>query len=147
MTKKEKEDWDKLYEYVKVEILKYDKNQSLSKMAVLKLKGLSQGKCIANNNIENRANYSYEIILYTFKICKAKIDYSIDTKDFKDEISKISYIIAIINNNINDVYSHIINAKKSKEKTENINTDKITHNAAEYKPEEKKVNNKFKSLW
>ena len=147
MTKKEKEDWDKLYEYVKVEILKYDKNQSLSKMTILKLKGLSQGKCIANNNIENKANYSYEIILYTFKICKAKIDSAIQQKDFRDENSKIAYIIAIINNNINDVYSRIINANKSQIKTENINTDKIIHNAAEYKSEEKKDNDKFKSLW
>ena len=77
---------------------------------------MSTGKLIENRAIEDKAEYSYEIILYTFKLYKSNILSAIKTKDFKNEMSKFLYICAIIENNINDVYLRIVNAKKSQEK-------------------------------
>ena len=68
MTEKEKKDWEALYMYVKI-LLGYDENQALSSTMVLRLKGLLTNKFIENNNIESTANYSYEVILNTFKFC------------------------------------------------------------------------------
>ncbi len=147
MTNQQKQDWNNLYEYVKTEILHYDRGQALSKMTILKLKGLAEGKCIANKNTEKKADYTYEIILYTFKICKSKIDYALQTKSFENETNKISYIMAIVNNNINDVYNRITNAKKSQVKTENVNLDTQSHNSAEFIGKEHKENERLKDLW
>lgn len=44
MTKQEKQDWDALYDFVKEKVLIYDKNQSLSRTMVLRLKGLLSNK-------------------------------------------------------------------------------------------------------
>lgn len=147
MTNQQKQDWNNLYEYVKTEILHYDKEQALSKMTVLKLRGLAEGKCIANKNTEKKADYTYEIILYTFKVCKSKIDYAIQTKTFENEEKKISYIMAIVSNNINDVYNRVTNAKKSQIKTENVNLDTQTHDSAEFTGKEHKENERLKDLW
>lgn len=146
MTDKQKK-WNDLYEYVKTEILHYDKEQTLSKMTILKLKGLSEGKYIANKNTEKKADYTYEIILYTFKVCKSKIDYAIQTKTFENESKKFSYIMAIVSNNINDVYNRVNNAKKSQKKIENANVDTQVHDAAEYVGKEHKENKRLKDFW
>ena len=147
MAKQQKQDWNNLYEYVKTEILHYDKEQALSKMTVLKLKGLSDGQCIANSKAGKKADYSFEIILYTFKICKSKIEYALQTKTFENEEKKISYIMAIVSNNINDVYNRITNAKKSQVKTENVNLNTQTHESAEFTEKEHKENKRLKDLW
>ena len=149
MTKEEKLQWDELYQYVKKEIMQYNDKQALPKNMVLRLKGLTQGKFIANNNQESRANYSYGIILYAFKINKQTIMNAIYGKTFKSEMSKFIYISAIIENNINDVYLRVNNAKKSKQKTEVANVDSIYHEGAEYqrKTEDIKINKKLEGLW
>jgi hypothetical protein len=148
MTKEELKQWDDLYWYVKKEILLYDEDQALSSNIVLRLKGLTQGKLIANNKTENKAKYTYEIVLYTFKICKPAIMSALYGKTFKNEMSKFIYIAAIVENNINDVYLRISNAKKSQEKTEVINIDTVCHEGAEYtRKTDDKVNKKLEGLW
>lgn len=149
MTKEELKQWDDLYLYVKKEIMLYDENQSLPNNIVLRLKGLTQGKLIANNKTENKAKYTYEIVLYTFKICKPTIMNSVYGKTFNNEMSKFIYIAAIVENNINDVYLRISNAKKMQEKTEVINIDNVCHEGAEYKrkTDDSKVNKKLEGLW
>jgi hypothetical protein len=149
MTLEEKRQWDELYQYVKKEIMQYDKNQSLPNSIVLRLKGLTTGKLMENRSQENKANYTYEIVLYTFKICKQSILNAIATKEFNSEMSKFIYIAAIIENNINDVYTRVSNAKKSKSKTESINVDNINYNGANYqkKTEENTASKKLENLW
>lgn len=149
MTLEEKQQWDELYQYVKKEIMQYDDKQSLPKNIILRLKGLTQGKFIANNKQKSKANYSYDIILYTFKINKQTIMNAIYGKTFKSEMSKFIYIAAIIENNINDVYLRINNAKKSKQKTEIANVDSIYNEGAEYqrKTEDVKITKKLEGLW
>lgn len=47
--------------------------------------------------------YSYDVILKTVEKMQDNILYYMNNKEFKNESGKISYIFAIISNNINDV--------------------------------------------
>ncbi|WP_346961399.1 hypothetical protein [Clostridium sp.] len=151
MSKKENNiSWLELCAYVEREIFKYDSNQKLQRDACLILQGLNRGQCVANNNSDKFGDYSYEIVLLTFKANKVKILNSIKGKNFKTESSKMAYIAAIIRNSINDVYTRYNKAKKSEEKIEQVNINAISNDGAEYKTQKNisnKVENKFKELW
>ena len=145
MTEKEKQDWDLLYTYVK-ELLGYDKNQALSSTMVLRLKGLLTNKFIENNNIESTANYSYEVILNTFKYCNLDIQKALKTNNFRDEMHRFNYLLKIVEKNINTVYVKMKNVEKAKEEAKNTVVEMPTHMAAEFKPKEK-TTDKFSNLW
>ncbi len=147
MTKQEKIEWDALYQYVKINVLGYDSNQSLSRFMVLRLKGLLVNKYVENNNIENTANYSYNTILMTFKYCMSDINKAFRTKSFKDEKAKFNYALAIVESNINTVYTRMQNTIKSKEMTEKADTSTFDYSGAEYKPKTGKASSKLKDLW
>lgn len=146
MTEKEKQDWESLYMYVKSNILGYDENQALSSTMVLRLKGLLTNKFMENNNIESTANYSYEIILNTFKFCSPDIQKALRSNNFKDESHKFNYILKIVEKNINTVYMRMKNAEKAKEEAKNTTIEAPIHTGAEFKPKEKKKD-KFTDLW
>jgi len=149
MTEIEKQQWDALYQYVKKEILQYDENQSLPQNIVLRLKGLQKGKLMANNNTKDYANYSFDVILNTFKICKTQILNAIQNKNFNDEITKFLYISKIVENNLNDVYLRMKKIKESQSKIQNIDTTIFNHEGANYKrkTEENIISKKYKKLW
>lgn len=148
MTSIEKEQWDKLYQYVKKEILLYDNSQSIPSSFVLRLKGLTKGKYIENKNIDDRADYSYEIILYTFQICKPAIMSALSSKTFENESYKFNYICKIVENNINDVYLRVMKAKKSEESIQKMDTNILSHNGGTYqKKTEELKNERLKELW
>lgn len=148
MTSDEIKQWDELYTYVKNEILSYDEAQSIPPSLVLRLKGLTTGKFIENRNIEDRAAYSYEVVLLTFMAYKPAIINAIRTKNFKSETAKFNYICKIVENNLNDIYIRLNRANESKEKTKNINTDNIFHDGAKYKKQTKSTTNKaLEGLW
>lgn len=147
MTKKEQNDWDALYEYVRTNIMRYDKEQSLSNYTVARLKGLATGNFMANKNTKKNANYSFELILNTFKFCSPEIYKALRSGSFKNEQHKINYIFKIVENNINDVYVRSENIKKAKEKMETIEVNVATHTGAAYKPKERKTKDKFLDLW
>lgn len=139
--------FDELYNYVKTNILSYDHNQALPSSFVLRLKGLSEGKYMANKKVKNKANYSYEVILNTFKACKRKIDYAIKNKDFSNETQKFNYIMAIINNNINDIYLRMDSAKKQSDYINKIEIDD-SYDESNYKRKTKDKKNKMlKNIW
>ena len=133
MTKEEKVEWDELYQYVKVKIMKYNDDQALSKQMVLKLKGLQRNQYVANNNQEATANYSFKVILYTFKAYSQQIDRWVSTHSFTDENHKFNSILCIVREHINDVYKRFLNAKKTQEKTENMDMSNLTQDKADYK--------------
>lgn len=145
MTEKEKQDWEALYFYVKG-LLGYDENQALSSTMVLRLKGLLTNKFIENNNIQNGANYSYEVILNTFKFCSPDIHKALRTNNFKDETHRFNYILKIVEKNINTVYVKLKNIEKAKKEAKNTIVETPTHISAEFKPKEKKTD-KFSDLW
>lgn len=48
--------------------------------------------------------YGYGIILETFERCKSSIGYAMRSKTFQSEYARAAYVMAILKNNINDVY-------------------------------------------
>lgn len=118
MTDKERQDFETLYQYVK-KILGYGEDMALSKFMVLRLKGLSEGKFHANKKIKSTASYDYNTIYLTFVYCKADIQKALQTKTFQSEQNKFNYIMAIVENNINDVVIRLKNAKKNEQKLKN----------------------------
>lgn len=146
MSKQDREDWTELYEYVRHNVLGYDENQALSRTMVLRLKGLPNNKFIANNNIDDTANYSYRVIINTFKFCMPDIKRGLQNNRFKDEEHKFNYVLKIVESNINTVYMRMKNADKVKKEIENTNVDIPIYNGAEYKPKEK-AKDKFADLW
>jgi len=148
MTSIEKEQWDKLYQYVKKEILFYDDSQSIPSGLVLRLKGLTKGKYIENRNIKDNADYSYEIVLYTFQICRPSIMSALSNKVFESENNKFNYICKIVENNINDVYLRVQKTKKSDENIEHLDTSILSHNGGEYQKKTEELKNKrLNELW
>lgn len=148
MSKEEKEWFDKLYEYIRKEIFFYDTNQSLPRQFVLRLKGMSEGKVMANRNQKAKANYSYELILYTFQICRSQILKAISFKSFKSEMQKFIYICAIVENNLNDTYERMKRVNKTKEKSMSTNMNNVYNKGAAYQQKTKDVNNqRLNKLW
>lgn len=145
----EKQDWNELCLYVKKNILKYEDNMGFPKHLALRLMGLSQGKYIANNSIENQAKYSFKIILYTFKVCKDKINnylYSNQT-NIQDENHKINLVMKFVEAEINDVYLRCKNAQKNSTKTLNANIAQQESESADYKTKKNDVSDKLNKLW
>ena len=147
MSTKDKADWDKLYEYVRHNVMGYDENQSLSKNMVLRLKGLLTNKFMANNNIEDTSNYSYETILLTFKFCMSDIQRGLRSTSFRDETHKFNYVLKIVESNINTVYMRVKNSEKSKQKTETMSMDTATHLGADYQTKSRKTSERLNDLW
>lgn len=147
MTKQEKLEWEELYEYVKLEILGY-KDKALPKNLVLRLKGLSEGKFMANKSTKAKAKYSFNSILMTFKINKYYISNILkDERKFQNEGHKINYIMIIIENKINDVVDKINHAEKSKLKGESVEVT-VNNDKAEYTKKTKETNSDIlNDLW
>lgn len=146
MSQQDKADWEELYAYVRHNVLGYDENQSLSRTMVLRLKGLLSNKFIANNNIDDTANYSYKVVLNTFKFCMPDIQRGFKNNLFKDEGHRFNYVLKIVENNLNTVYLRMKNADKVKKEIENKKVDIPVYNSAEYKPKEK-AKDRFADLW
>lgn len=148
MTQEEKDSFDELYQYIKKEIFEYT-DQSLPKYMILRLKGLSEGKFIANKYVKPMAKYEYKHILYTFKINKIKLIEIVRSSKFKDEQHKFNTIMLIVEKDINDVVSRLNQKVKSEEKIEKIDLKNITYEGAEYKNKnnDKKLNDELDKLW
>ena len=148
MSKQEKEKWDELYEFVRVKVLGYDENQSLSKNMVLRLKGMLNGKFMANNSTEDNANYSYDVVINTFKYSMPDIQRALNNVSFADEGHKFNYIMRIVDGNLNTVYMKMKRAEKVKKETIKETFIADNHKAVEYKPIKKTIKkDKFSDLW
>ena len=91
---KEKADREAFIEMFATEFLGYGKGQVFPTILCKKLKELEF--------------YGFDVINKTVKKCQSSIEYAITYKDFNNDSAKISYIFAIIKNNINDVYKQIV---------------------------------------
>lgn len=147
MSEKDKELWKELYEYVRTNIMGYDKNQSLSTAMVLRLKGLLYNKFMENLNIEDTANYSYQVVLNTFKFCIPEIQRGLRSNSFRDENHKFNYVIKIVESNLNTVYVRMKNAKKQEEEVKNYDTSDIVNYVNKFKSKETNINKKYDDLW
>lgn len=148
MSSEDIDDWNELYEYVRTNIMRYDKGQSLDNRMVARLKGLMYGKFMVNYKTADNADYSYKTILNTFKFCSKDINKALAYKSFDDEWQKFIYIAKIVENNINTVYVKTQNIEKSKEKTQNITMDALSYTGATYQNKTKESKNKLlDDLW
>ena len=139
MSEEEKKDWTELYSYVK-ELMEYDDKTSLSRTEVLKLKGLTRGQFIANNNQQELAEYSFYEILVTFKICKFDIIRGFRSNSFKTNSHKFNYMIKIVESNLSTVRERLKQREQAEQKIENIEVNMIE--GATYKRKTKEVRNK-----
>ena len=147
MSEQEIKEWDELYQYVKRDIFEYN-SEKLPNYMVLRLKGLKEGKFIANTKLVPMANYEFSHILYTFKANKMKKKQIVKSQDFKNEQHKFNTIMMIIEKEINDMVNRLRQVDKSKQKIEDMPIENIVHEGAEYKNNKpKKVSNELKELW
>ena len=119
MSEEEKEQWDELYSYVKG-LMGYDDKTSLSRTEVLKLKGLTRGQFIANNNQQELAEYSFYEILVTFKICKFDIIRGFRSNSFKSNGHKFNYMIKIVEGSLSTVRERLKSRQQAEQKMESI---------------------------
>lgn len=107
--KVENTDWDKVYQYFKIDILGVPEGATLSPHAVERLLGMRVGryKPNANNTRITKQGYSFRVILLALKFSKAAIDKAIKTVNFKDDHHKVDYIMKIVSNNINFVQRRV----------------------------------------
>ena len=106
---KENEDRKNVIEKFAVDFLDYKPGQVFPTVLTKKLKELEF--------------YGYDVINRTIDKAYNSIQYAIQHKDFKNDIGKISYIFAIIKNNINDVYKQIVQEEKRSETVCEINNE------------------------
>jgi len=140
------QDLDDLYRYVKDEILQY-KDKKMPNDMMGRLIGLKEGKFYANNNNGSEGTYDYKLILLTFKLMKGTILSYIDNTEFKNERHKINGIMKIIESEINNVKDRLNAAKKSEEKTINVDISNQLNEQSTYKRKSKNKNDSLKDLW
>ena len=145
MSEEEKEQWDELYSYVKG-LMGYDDKTSLSRTEVLKLKGLTRGQFIANNNQQELAEYSFYEILVTFKICKFDIIRGFRSNSFKSNGHKFNYMIKIVEGNLSTVRERLKNKKQAEQKMESIEVTEESAIKYVNKNKGKNINNRLKGL-
>lgn len=146
MTAQEKKEWTDLYEYVKLNVMGYD-DKVLPKQFILRLRGLSEGKFMANNNTKSQASYTFKEILLTFKLSNAKIQDYIARTSFSNEQHKFNGIMLIIESEINNTKAILERKEKSVKKSESIDLSHQSAEQAEYKTRGKvTTNDKLKGL-
>lgn len=147
MTKQEKEEWDALYEYVRTRVMGYDGKQKLEPYIVLRLKGLAEGKAVANRKTKATACYSYLLILNTFKYCMPDIQRAVSRISFKDTCGKFNYIMRIVENNINTVYIRMKDAEKAKAEAQESDVSYAANYVNMFKAKKTNSTKKLDDLW
>ena len=141
-------EWYELCAWIEVNIFNYSKDQKLQTKACQALRGLQKGKAFGNNKFPDNGKYPFNIILMTFKANKTIIQNAIKNKNFDSEQHKMIYVCAIVRDKINDIYSRYLNAQKTQEKVESVDTSILEHESAEYQNNtDKKVNKRLEGLW
>ena len=105
---KENEDRKHVIERFAIEFLDYVPGQVFPTILTKKLKELEF--------------YGYDVINKTIDKSYDSIQYILRNKDFRNDVGKISYIFAIIKNNINDVYKQVVKEEKEQKREYDIDT-------------------------
>jgi hypothetical protein len=110
---KEKDDRKYISEMIATDFLGYVEGQVFPTFIFKKLKELEF--------------YGYDIIKTTIERCRTSIEYAMSNKVFKNDNARISYIFAIIRNNINDIYKeHVINEKTIENQEKHVTNFEVT---------------------
>jgi len=97
--------FNEIYEYV-FELLNYNDTQKLPPSLITRLQDLRNGTVMqrgVGRVIKSKEGYTYQTILNTFLTLSDRIRWAFENKDFTNEKSKINYMMAIIDANINDL--------------------------------------------
>ena len=140
-------EWYELCAWIETNIFDYSKDQKLQTRACQALRGLQKGKAFGNNELPDNGKYPFNVILMTFKANKTIIQNALRNKTFDSEQLKMQYVCAIIRDKINDIYNRYLNAQKTQEKVESVDTSIMINDGAEYKATDKKKNKRLESLW
>lgn len=138
--------WNELFEYVKTEVLGYEKDMTIPRPFILRLEGLSKGNFKANKHIEPMAKYSYQDILTAFKVAKVLLG---GKNDFDDDEHRFNYVCVIVEKKINDVVKARLQKLTTQEKVKDIDLSVQTNEKAKYKAKSKDMENNqvLDSLW
>lgn len=152
MSKEDQKQLDAVYDYLRYNILGYKPDEQgnfrkVSSYAAMRIKGLAYGKFYENNYEKDKAKYTYEMILNTFKYCSPEIMSGMRTMHFNDEKHKINYVMKIVEANINTVCDRMKRKKASKEKVDSIDTSQMLHQGAAYKKKTENVSAMMNDLW
>ena len=147
MSKQEQEKWDALYEFVRTKVLGYDENQALPPSMCLRLKGMLKGKFMENYSLDDKANYSYDIVLNTFKYCMPDIQRALRSNSFNDEMHKFLYVAKIVENNLNTVYMRMKQREKAEEESKKSDISYAADYVNMFKAKKTSNNSKLDDLW
>lgn len=101
---------ENLIKFILLDVFNYEEGQTVSSALFKKIKEL--------NNF-----YDYEVIHKCFEEQKDSIQYWMSVKQFNNEFNMISYVIKIIEGNINDTYKKWKFKKQQEIKQENNSVD------------------------
>ena len=93
------------------------------------------------------ANYSYDVVLNTFKYSMPDIQRALGSVSFNSEWHKFLYIMKIVEGNLNDVYMRMKGAERAKEEAESYDTSYASNYVSTFKAKEKENNKKLNDLW
>ena len=149
---RDNKEWMELCSWLELNIFEYEPTQKLQYAACLVLDALRKGQFVANNKLDTYGEYPMNVILLTFKANKLQILNAIKGKNFESEANKMKYVCTIVRDKLNDMTTRVLNAQKSQEKVESVDTNIIEYQGAEYQSsnknnEKKKLNSKFDDLW
>ena len=147
MSKEEIKQWNELCEYVKKEILKYGDDTKFPRFLALRLKGLANGQYIVNNNQKLQGKYTFYEIKITFMYCKQDILYGFSKNVFEDENHKISYMMKIVELQLNTIRERLRSKQRQEERIEQIEVNTGESNIKYVnKNKDKNINNRLKGL-
>jgi coenzyme F420-reducing hydrogenase alpha subunit len=101
---------EELLKYIALEVFDYEDGQIVNPILLKKIK-------------EMNGFYAYEVIQECFKENKDSIQYWMANKNFTNEYGMISYIMKIIEGNINDIYNKWKYKNKQQVEKDNNNVD------------------------
>ena len=137
MSEEDKKWWTKIYQFMEKEILGYDDNQHIQRAAVLRIKGLENGKIIANNNTPDNGSYPLEVVYGALLVSKQKFLDANKNKLFETELNIVAYYCAIARGQLNQVYK-AWKQKKHREQVASAIQAEEKHTGATYKPKPRK---------
>lgn len=98
--------FNEVYEQL-MELLEYTSEQKLSKSLITRIQDLRNGTIMKKGEgrvIKSKDGYKYEMIFDCLLSSGDSIRWAMDNKSFKTENTKINYLMAIVEANINDSY-------------------------------------------
>lgn len=136
----EKQDFAELCDYI---TLIFNQNYIPNGFFVM-LNDLRNGTIRKNGIVitKNKQGVKWNEILITYKYCEDKIKWSLDNKEFKSDIAKLNYCLAIVKNNIDKA---IFNYKKEIN-NKNMNTKNIIENNTDYEYKPRKFKNDISNI-